>query len=39
MEYDTRNGRYKFRLFKGDAAKHKELLLELLRSSYTAFTG
>lgn len=39
MEYSTRNRRYKFRLFKGDAQKHEALLGELFRASFDAFTG
>lgn len=38
MEYSTREGRYKFRLSKGDAEKHSALLSDLFRSSFNAFT-
>ena len=38
MEYNTREGRYKLRLAKGDAERHAPLLTELFRSSYNAFT-
>jgi hypothetical protein len=39
MEYDSRNGRYKFRLFKGDVHKHEVLLGQLFRSSLAGFEG
>jgi hypothetical protein len=39
MEYSTREGRYKFRLFKGDAQKHAALLEDLFRTSLDAFNG
>jgi hypothetical protein len=39
MEYDSRNGRYKFRLFKGDVHKHEALLDQLFRSSLVGFEG
>ncbi len=39
LEYDTRNRRYNFRLFKGDPQKHAALLTELFRASHDAFTG
>ena len=38
MEYSTREGRYKFRLSKGDAVKHAALLGDLFRLSYRDFT-
>lgn len=34
MEYDSRWGRYRIRLAKGDLKKHEELLRELLKEAY-----
>ncbi len=38
MEYSTREGRYKLRLFKGDPEKHSGLLTDVFRESFRAFT-
>jgi hypothetical protein len=38
VEYNTREGRYKFRLSKGDAEKHASILTEVFRESFDAFT-
>ena len=34
MDYDARWGRYRFRLAKGDATKHKEFLTTLMTKAY-----
>jgi hypothetical protein len=34
MDYDTRWGRYRIRLAKGDLEKHEVLLQELMRRAY-----
>lgn len=34
MEYDSRWGRYRIRLAKGDVQKHEQLLRDLLRTAY-----
>lgn len=34
MEYDSRWGRYRIRLGKGDVEKHKSLLIELMKMAY-----
>ena len=39
MDYDTRGGRYRIRLAKGDISKNRELLRELLEQSYKEFGG
>ena len=36
MEYDTRWGRYRIRLAKGDVTKHESALRELLKTAYEA---
>ncbi len=36
MEYDSRWGRYRMRVSKGDAAKHREFLRTLLAKAYKA---
>jgi len=34
MEYDSRRGRYRIRLGKGDIKKHETLLRELMKMAY-----
>ncbi len=37
MDYDTRWGRYRIRLSKGQIAKHSELLMELMEQAYSDY--
>ena len=39
MDYDTRGGRYRFRLEKGDVEKHAEFLNKTLKESYEKFNS
>lgn len=39
MDYDTKWGRYRFRLQRGDVKKHADVLRQLLEASYRESGG